>query len=79
MAEGDRADLNPGRPSRIRSCGPRGTALVPTDTSNPSSEYTAGDGMDASGGPGRIDTATSSTGGRKVAGSNPVAPTPGEQ
>jgi hypothetical protein len=52
----------------------RGTGVVPTDTPYVSRESRAGDAWDAWDAPGRIYTPASSTGGRKVTGSNPVAP-----
>ena len=54
----------------------RGTTLVPTDTSYASRMSTGVDTWDAGDAPGRIYTHCPSAGGRKVAGSNPVAPSP---
>ena len=53
----------------------RGTTLVPTDTSDASRMSTGVDTWDAGDAPGRIYTHCHPAGGRKVAGSNPVAPT----
>jgi hypothetical protein len=53
----------------------RGTALVPTATSDVSRSSTPEDDGDAGDAPGRIDTRSCSAGGRKVVGSNPTAPT----
>jgi hypothetical protein len=53
----------------------RGTALVPTATSEVSRSSAAGDDGDAGDAQGRIYTGCVSAGGRKVAGSNPAAPT----
>ncbi len=61
-----------GRPVRTRDR--RGTTLVPTDTSYASRMSTGVDTWDAGDAPGRIYTRCLSAGGRKVAGSNPVAP-----
>jgi hypothetical protein len=52
----------------------RGTTLVPTATSYVSRSSAPGDDGDVGDAQGRIYTATRSAGGRKVAGSNPVAP-----
>jgi hypothetical protein len=54
---------------------PRGTALVPTATSFLSRSPTTVDTQDVADVPGHIDRVRRSAGGRKVAGSNPVAPT----
>ena len=56
------------------SAGPRGTALVPTATSDLSRNSTEGDTEEARNAQGRSGRASESTGGRKVAGSNPVGP-----
>jgi len=53
----------------------RGTALVPTDTSDASRSSRSADASDDPDAHGHIDTLNLSAGGRKVAGSNPVAPT----
>jgi hypothetical protein len=53
---------------------PRGTALVPTVASYLSRNPTDGDARDAGDAQGVIGPGFESTGGRKVAGSNPVAP-----
>jgi hypothetical protein len=52
-----------------------GTTLVPTATSNTSRSSTDGDNGDAGDAHGHIYTDCRSAGGRKVAGSNPAAPT----
>jgi hypothetical protein len=52
-----------------------GTALVPTDASYGSRSSTGVDATDELDAPGSIDTNCRSAGGRKVAGSNPAAPT----
>src|SRR5688500_5776675 len=52
----------------------RGTTLVPTATSYSSRSSAVGDDGDAGDAQGRIDTDWVPAGGRKVAGSNPVAP-----
>ena len=64
------------RPAESR-CGTaeRGTTLVPTATSYASRMSTRVDDLDALDASGRIDTHCDSAGGRKVAGSNPAAPT----
>src|SRR5687767_7588115 len=51
------------------------TALVPTDTSDVSRSSRSTDASDDLDAHGHIDTLNLSAGGRKVAGSNPVAPT----
>jgi hypothetical protein len=68
-----RSERRSGPPLRTRE--PRGTALVPTATSNVSRSPTPWDDRDAGDAPGHIYTPSRSAGGRKVAGSNPVAPT----
>jgi hypothetical protein len=57
------------------SCLRRGTALVPTNTSDPSRSSTSADASGDLDADGRIDALNLSAGGRKVAGSNPAAPT----